>query len=267
MAKLPSPNKDLGQHFLKDQKVITTITQNYHDQCDCIVEVGPGPAILSKHLALHKKPYFVIEMDDRFQEQLAIHIPTDHIFFEDAVKFDWQNFISKHNLHNKKIWLVSNLPYNVSSLLFISFVQIPQIHFMTLMFQKEVGEKTFWRDHEKNQMSSLLAISLNYFKSSQLLKVYPGAFHPPPKVDSVVVSYERQLAPTVAVENFKEFEKFLRELFKERRKQIGSVLKTIVTADKKDEFFTHARVENTLRAEALTLNQVYNLYNAYQSMK
>ena len=58
MANLPKADKDLGQHFLKDKNVIEKITTDFQDQCDVIVEVGPGPAILSKELAAKEKPYY-----------------------------------------------------------------------------------------------------------------------------------------------------------------------------------------------------------------
>lgn len=267
MGKLPKPNKDLGQHFLKDQKVIYEITHDHHQSCDVIVEVGPGPAILSYSLSKHNKPYFFIEKDQRFIQQLEQITKEENMFFQDALEFDWKAFIEKNNLTTKKIWLVSNLPYNVSSPLFLSFIQIPQIKCMTLMFQKEVGEKTFYRQHEKNQMSSLLCISQNYFDSKLLLKVLPGAFNPPPKVDSVVVSYERKQKPHIDLSDFSNFESFLRILFQMKRKQLGTVLKNFIPKNKKDEFFTQSAVESTLRAEALTLDQVYSLYNSYKTMK
>lgn len=267
MGKLPRANKDLGQHFLKDQKVISGITTDFKDECDVIVEVGPGPAILSPTLAHHGKPFYIIEMDTRFKEYLGKIMPEENMFFQDALDFNWQQFIQEKNLEDKKIWLVSNLPYNVSSPLFLSFMQVPQIKFMSLMFQKEVGEKTYLRQNEKNQMSSLLSLSMNYFESKLLLKVLPGAFNPPPKVDSVVVSYKRKETPIVSLTEFSKYESFLRILFQMKRKQLGSVLKNYLPKEKKDEFFTRACVESTLRAEALTLDQVYALYNSYQIMK
>lgn len=267
MAKLPRANKDLGQHFLKDQKIINSITSDFKDECDVIVEVGPGPAILSASLASHNKPYYIIEMDQRFKDYLIKIMPEENMYFQDALDFNWKAFIEEKGLQDKKIWLVSNLPYNVSSPLFLSFIQVPQIKYMSLMFQKEVGEKTYLRQNEKNQMSSLLSLSLNYFECKLLCKVLPGAFNPPPKVDSVVVSYKRLESPEISLEAFSKYESFLRILFQFRRKQLGSVLKGYIPKDKKDEFFTNACVENTIRAEALSLDQVYALYKSYQSMK
>lgn len=267
MAILPKADKELGQHFLRDQNVIKLITEDFKDVADVIVEVGPGPAVLSQHLVKYGIPYYFIEKDVRFAEQLDLIVPEENRIYADAVKFNWPNFIEENNLQNKKIWLVSNLPYNVSSPLFFSFVQVPQIQYMTLMFQKEVGEKTYHRQHEKNQMSSILSIALNFFETKQLIKVSPGAFTPPPKVDSVVVSYNRHDKPVVPLSEYKKYESFLRSTFQQRRKQIGSVLKSAIPKDKKDDFFLRSGVEPTLRAEALKLEQIYALYQSFKDIE
>lgn len=266
MGNLPKADKDLGQHFLKDKNVITKITEDFKDQADVIVEVGPGPAILSQYLVKHDLPYFFIEKDERFHEQLDPIVSESNQNFTDALHFDWTTFLNEKGLLDKKIWLVSNLPYNISSPLFISFLQIPQIKFMSLMFQKEVGEKTYLRQNEKNQMNSLLCLSLNYFHSKQLIKVHPGAFNPPPKVESVVVSYERKENPEIAVEDFRKFESFLRQCFRLKRKQLGTVLKEIIPKDKKEAFFATTNIVPTIRAEALSLDDIYALYKSFKEL-
>ena len=261
MSKIPRPNKELGQHFLKDKSIIESITNDFHNKCDAIVEIGPGPAILTKSLSLHNKDLFVIEKDTRFSDLLLECVKEENIFFEDALKFNWEIFLKEKKLHDKKIWLVSNLPYNVSAPLFLSFQKIHAIKFMSLMFQKEVGEKTYFKENAKNQMGSLLAISNNYFKSSLLSKVLPGAFTPPPKVDSVVVSYTRYESPRVKIDEFAQFEQFLRTIFRFKRKQLGSVLKGSV--DSIDDFFAKTKIKRETRAEALSLEDIYELFNLY----
>jgi 16S rRNA (adenine1518-N6/adenine1519-N6)-dimethyltransferase len=256
MGNLPRANKDLGQHFLTDKKVISSITNDFVEDFDAIVEIGPGPAVLSKELASKEIPYYAIEMDDRFIPQLQEITPQENIFNQDALKFQWDHFLQQ-NPDIKKIWLVSNLPYNISSKLLISFLTIPQIEFMTLMFQKEVGEKTYFRD-QKNTMSSLFALSNTYFKTNQLMKVLPGAFSPPPKVDSVVVSYQRIDEPKVTIDEFKVYERFLRNLFAQRRKQIKANLKGQYSNYM--DALEKSGIEASLRAETLNLEQIHTLF-------
>lgn len=261
MSKLPFANKELGQHFLRDQKVIDSITSDWTSECDAIIEIGPGPAILSRNLANIGKPYYVIEKDSRFKELLLEIMPEDNILITDALKVDWQQYLAQRKLKDKKIWLVSNLPYNVGTVLFTQFLQISNIQYMTLMFQKEVGDKTYMRE-EKNSMNGLLFLSLNYFNSKRLLKVAPGCFAPPPKVDSVVVSYDRKLDPEISTKDFSKLNHFTRLLFSMKRKQIQSVLKSAYPIEKISIALDLCNIESNLRAETLNFKQVRELFKA-----
>lgn len=252
--KAPKADKSLGQHYLKDKTIIEKIHNDRPDEFDLIVEIGPGPATLTLGLSKMNKPLFLIEMDDRFQPQLEELDNLKKIFFEDALNFNWEKFCAENP---GRIWLVSNLPYNISSQLFISFLKVPAISKMTLMYQKEVGEKTFVRANTKNQMNSLLSLSLCFTEPKLLSKVAPGAFNPPPKVDSVVVSYEMLKETKINRDEFSSFESFIRLLFSQKRKQLGRVLKSqteLIEKLKSDNF------ELTRRAETLSFDEVLNLY-------
>jgi 16S rRNA (adenine1518-N6/adenine1519-N6)-dimethyltransferase len=258
--KLPRAKRELGQHFLRDTKVISGITSNWSEECDVIIEVGPGPAILTQDLSKLGKPFFVIEKDESFKPYLEKFLPDENIYFSDALKFDWDTFLDQNNLRDKKIWLVSNLPYNVGTILFIQFLQIKEIEFMTLMFQKEVGDKTYLRQGN-NQMNGLLFLSVNYFDSKQLLKVPPGSFAPPPKVDSVVVSFSRKPTPDIAINQFDSLNKFTRNLFGQKRKQIGTVLKQNYALELLESAFVSSDVSRQRRAESLTYDEVFKLFS------
>lgn len=264
MSKLPRANKDLGQHFLVSEKVITNICNDHTGQYDVIVEVGPGPAILTQHLAKLGKEFFVIEKDSRFQPLLEEHVKKENIFMTDALEFNWSRFVSEFKLKGKKIWLVSNLPYNVGTVLFTNFLCVSQIHCMTLMFQKEVGDKTYERN-EKNQMNGLLFLSLNYFNSKRLIKVSPGCFNPPPKVDSVVVSYTRKTDPEVQIKDYSKLNRFTRNLFNFKRKQIGSVLKKSYSQANVDQALIAASLDAKRRAESLNFKEILSLFSHINS--
>lgn len=262
---LPQANKDLGQHFLRDSGIIQKITSDFASEADAIIEVGPGPGILTGHLAAHQLPYFVIEMDTRFEEYLTPHLSHSQITFGDALQIDWKNFLEERSLSGKNIWLVSNLPYNISVPLTIQFLQIPEIKFMSLMYQKEVADKIIsFEGHKKNEMGSLKALCQNYFHCHQLCKVPPGAFSPPPKVDSSVVSFSRKAHPEIDLKHFREFEKFLRLIFSHKRKQLGSVLKGHYPEECWQKALASCNIDKTIRAEAFHFNQVIELYSAFQ---
>ena len=261
MGKLPKANKDLGQHFLKDKTVIQKIMDDAPEDFDAIVEVGPGPGVLTTPLNDFERPLYLIEMDARFEEMLQLS-NVEEIFFQDAMQFEWDKFLQDKDLKGKKIWLVSNLPYNVSSQLFAGFCRVPEITAMTLMYQKEVGEKTVLREGVKNQMNSLLMLSSAFFDAKSITKVSPGAFLPPPKVDSIVVGYKRK-EPLVPLSNFKTYEAFLRKLFSFKRKQIGSVLRSWPEGKELAQKLEENGFDLRTRAEALSQDQVMDLYLWY----
>lgn len=265
MSKFPTANKSFGQHFLSSPTVIKKITSPLPESCDAIVEVGPGPAVLTPHLAAYGKPIFVIEMDERFVEILAPVVGAEHIFRQDALEFDWSHFLGRHGF--KSIWLVSNLPYNVSVPLTLAFLRIPQISQMTLMYQKEVAQKILPNDM-RNAMGSLHVLMQSQFDLSHVVYAPPGAFVPPPKVDSQVLNFKRKEVPLVELDNIDEFESFLRLVFGQRRKQLGGILRKEWGVDKTTHSMIASELTMEIRAEALTLKQVLNLYEisrAYSS--
>lgn len=259
MSNLPFANKDLGQHFLKDQSIIKKITDDFKDQALNILEIGPGPGILTTHLAAHQLPLHVVEKDQRMAEYLTPILSNEVINFTDALALDYTQFIDERAI-KEELWLVSNLPYNISTPLLIKFLQTPSIKFMTLMFQKEVADKVFAFSSKKNFMGSLMALSQTYFETSLLCKASPGAFVPPPKVDSAVISFKRIQNPVINASDFSGFERFLRAVFHFKRKQLGKVLKNYTTKDKIDLALEKTEILPNIRAEALTLSDLQNLY-------
>ena len=257
MSKFPTANKSFGQHFLNSPTVIKKITSPLPEGCDAIVEVGPGPAVLTPHLAEYKKPLYVIEMDERFVEILAPVVGAENIFRQDALEFNWNDFLKTKNF--KSVWLVSNLPYNVSVPLTLAFLRIPEITQMTLMYQKEVAQKILPNDL-RNAMGSLYVLMQTQFDLSHVVYAPPGAFVPPPKVDSQVLNFKRKSTPLIPLSEIDVFEVFIRLIFANRRKQLGGILRKEWGAEKAIKSMEQAGLSMEIRAEALTLNQVLKLY-------
>lgn len=250
-------NKSFGQHFLNSPTVIKKITSPLPDHCEAIVEVGPGPAVLTPHLAAYGKPVYVIEMDERFVEILAPVVGEENIFRQDALEFNWSEFLNSKNF--RSLWLVSNLPYNVSVPLTLAFLRIPAITQMTLMYQKEVAQKILPNDM-KNAMGSLYVLMQTQFDVAHVVYAPPGAFIPPPKVDSQVLSFKRKKTPLIPLSEIDAFESFLRLIFGQRRKQLGGILRKEWGVEKATHSMENAGLSMEIRSEALTFNQVLKLY-------
>ena len=259
--KLPFALKSLGQNFLIDQKIIHLIVTNFEKKADAILEIGPGPGILTSSLAQLKKPFKVIEKDYRFENELKKHLCPDSIYLENALQVDLEDFFKKSNWTNKKIWLVSNLPYNIATPLLVKFLQCPSIKYMTLMFQREVANRIIAIDSlKKKSICSLMALCQNYFEITLLKTVPPGAFRPSPKIESAVLSFQRKPSPLISLNQFSSYEKFLRTLFQFKRKNIENNLKTIFPKDKIYRALSSFELSSRLRPQSLHIKEVQLLY-------
>ncbi len=107
-SKFLSPNKKLGQHFLNSPKIIHSIVHSLHPETDAILEIGPGPGVLTEKIFEHKLPLFLIERDERFKPQLLHWVAEDHLILDDVLKVDFNQFSSLEKFHHW--WVVSNLP-------------------------------------------------------------------------------------------------------------------------------------------------------------
>ena len=251
MKTRPLANKKLGQHFLHDTHIIEKITGPAPPKTDAIVEVGPGRGALTRHLAEHPLPLHLVEKDRRFAPLLTPFVPAERLHFQDALETDWNSLLQPF----RKVWLVSNLPYNAGSPLLIQFLHCPSIATMTLMFQREVADKIL-----NPPMNSLMALVQTYCTCHRLLRVPPGAFSPPPQVHSTVICLTRKQSPPIPLEKFDRYEHFLRKLFSHRRKQVQNVLWQIASPEKVATVLKKAHLNPTHRAESFNLHQVQVLY-------
>lgn len=257
----PKANKDLGQHYLRDRGIIEKIVTDFKDEAEAIIEVGPGPATLTRDLAGLGLPFYVVERDERFLPILGEFLSSEQIVHTDALMIDWSEFIrTRADLVGKKVWLVSNLPYNISAPLTLNFAKSGAIKFMSLMYQLEVGRKIAPIPGEANSMNSLMGLCQTYFEVKTLCKVAPGAFAPPPQVQSVVLSFREIDSPRFALSEWSALEKFLRLAFSQKRKQLAGVLKSSYPLEKVKTTLTQLDAPTTVRAEALTLAQMHELY-------
>ena len=179
--------KSLGQHFLTSPKAAEAIAKAANlNPTDLVLEIGPGRGILTEQLVKYAGEVVAVEKDRELvkflEERFAASIRGRKlkVIESDILTFDTSN------LSGFKV--VGNIPYNITGEIFRSFLESShQPSSMTLMVQKEVGERIMARDGKE----SILSISVKaYGKPSIVRKVPAGSFNPKPKVDSVVIHIE-----------------------------------------------------------------------------
>ncbi len=245
--------KKFGQNFLKDSSIIHAIIQSIQPlQDDLLVEIGPGLGALTKPLLEKTKHLFAIELDrdivNWMQNQYSKNNIT--IFNEDVLNFNFHQF-------DKKIRIVGNLPYNISTpILFKCIEDIKIIADLHFMLQKEVVDRMIAAPSspEYGRLSVMLQY---YFAMEHLVHVPKESFDPEPKVESSfvrLIPYDNY--PFVA-KNIDQFGIILKEAFSQRRKTIRNTLKNFMNAND----FENIDINPQLRAENLSVSDFVKISN------
>ncbi|HSM41841.1 MAG TPA: 16S rRNA (adenine(1518)-N(6)/adenine(1519)-N(6))-dimethyltransferase RsmA [Afifellaceae bacterium] len=256
--------KSLGQNFLLDLNLTRRIARagGRLDGCH-IMEIGPGPGGLTRALLLEGAGYVTaIERDRRAipaLEQIAAAAGGRLTIVEgDALKVD-QAALANGAM---PVRIVANLPYNVATPLLTRWVT-PQAwpswwQSLTLMFQREVGERIVARPGGKNY--GRLSVLCGWRCTAKILfDVPPGAFTPPPKVTSSIVRLEpRADAARVAPE---ALEAITAAAFGQRRKMLRSSLKSVLPEP--EAALRELGIEPDLRAEALPVADFIRIAQLY----
>ena len=204
------PRKRFGQHFLHEKRVLARLVEAIAPAPgDFIVEIGPGEGALTQHLP--RANLQVIEIDRDLAAGLQRQFPDLKVHCADALEFDFAQFPAGMRI-------VGNLPYNVSTPLLFHLARFaPQVRDMHFMLQLEVVERMVAKP--STPAYGRLSVSLqSRFAITKLFKVAPGAFRPPPKVESAVV----RMAPLdwqLPID-----EEILRKAFSARRKTLRNAL-------------------------------------------
>ena len=187
----------------------------------------------------------------RFFEKLTV-------IEQDAMTMDFGALCKEMPVKDKKLRVFGNLPYNISTpLMFHLFDHAHCIEDMHFMLQKEVVNRLAAGPGSKNY-GRLSVMAQYYCHVIPVLNVPPGAFKPPPKVDSAVVKLVPHQAPPVDVESVNTLERVCAQAFNQRRKTIRNSLKDSLS----EEEIRELGIDPTSRAEVLSLNDFATIANA-----
>ncbi len=218
---LPQAKKALGQHFLVDQHYIQRIVAAIRPAAgERMVEIGPGPGALTRPLLDVLERLEVVELDRDMVARLQGEFPADRLTIHraDALRFSFGDL-------GPDLRVVGNLPYNISSpLLFHLADSAPRIRDMVFMLQKEVVDRMAAAPAtpDYGRLSVMLQAR---FRVDKLFTVPPGAFRPPPKVDSAIVRLVPRPPEAVPYRDHALFAEVVARAFGQRRKTLRNTLK------------------------------------------
>jgi 16S rRNA (adenine1518-N6/adenine1519-N6)-dimethyltransferase len=270
----PGPaKKSLGQHFLFDPAILKRVaTSGGPVEGKTVIEVGPGPGGLTRALLDNGvAKLLAVELDDRFAEGLSLWPEARataqqearlHVHHGDALAANLPELVRAMG-GELPAAIVANLPYNVGTPMLVEWLKAGDWRgTMVLMFQKEVALR-ICAAPDDDHYGRLAVLAQSVTRPRIALMLPPGAFRPPPKIDSAVVVLD-PLPEADRYTDLNTLEKLTAAAFGQRRKMLRAALKSLPGAV---EALGVANIDPTRRAETLTQAEFRALATAWKKTR
>ncbi|HTK32970.1 MAG TPA: 16S rRNA (adenine(1518)-N(6)/adenine(1519)-N(6))-dimethyltransferase RsmA [Candidatus Paceibacterota bacterium] len=287
--------KSLGQHFLNSKHVLDQIiTAGNIVAGQNILEIGPGTGVLTTELLKAGACVTAVEKDDRaiilLKEKFAGEIASGHLKLIHGDVLDENLFSTNPNLPTSKsvlpssfssptspYSLIANIPYYITGAILEKFLEHePRPQKMVLLVQKEVAERIVARPEQSTGKSkeSILSVSVKVFGTPKIIaKVPPGAFTPPPTVDSAILSIENISAHGFETilkddpEGISRFFQIVRAGFAHKRKILKRNLEATLDKTIIDAAWHSLGLDEKVRAEDISPQQWLRITEATKHIK
>jgi 16S rRNA (adenine1518-N6/adenine1519-N6)-dimethyltransferase len=258
----PPTKKALGQHWLNDEASLDAmLTSIAVSPTDTVLEIGSGPGALTQKLMQQARQVIAVEFDADLARDLPGRVPAKNlqVFNQDILQFDLTQLPPQYKV-------AANIPYYLTSNLLRVMCESPN-HFSkaSLLIQKEVAERVCAQPGDM----SLLSVSVQFYCEAWLDRLVPAEyFTPPPKVDSQILCLAYRDQPLFTDVDTKLFFRVVKAGFSQRRKTLLNSLSAGLHLSRQQtaELLEAAEIASGARAQALTLQQWYQLHTAFQSL-
>lgn len=263
-------NKSLGQNFLINNEVVSTIIESANiSNKDLVIEIGPGLGTLTSRLLEKAGKVICVELDDRMISILEDRFKLYNNFeliHNDVLKVDL-NKIIEENLENsnlKTAKIVANLPYYITTPIIMKLLEEKlNIETITVMIQKEVADRLVALPGTKN--AGAITYSVYYYAdASKIIDVERNSFIPEPNVTSTVIQLKIRKKSLLQVENEELMFKIIKQAFMQRRKTLVNALSNLAIFNNKEEIIQllkELNINEKVRGEALTIEQYAKITN------
>jgi 16S rRNA (adenine1518-N6/adenine1519-N6)-dimethyltransferase len=258
----------LGQHFLRDDAVAERMVGLVQPtQQDLVVEIGPGLGAMTGRLARAAGRLLALEVDQVMATALCERFadaPHVEILLADARSFNYAGLSALKPHPTGRVVVVGNLPYSVGKPILQALVEVgPVLDEMALMLQKEVAERVAAGPGGKTY-GSLSVLTQLSCEARLAFTVPPGAFRPPPQVDSAVVHLRVRRVPPVPVGDPARLRAIVLAAFGQRRKSLANSLASGLglSAERARAMCAAAGIDAGRRAETLSLAEFAELAHA-----
>ncbi|HJZ96173.1 MAG TPA: 16S rRNA (adenine(1518)-N(6)/adenine(1519)-N(6))-dimethyltransferase RsmA [Candidatus Solibacter sp.] len=234
--------RKLGQHFLYSDSILDRIADAVCPRREeLVIEIGPGRGALTAKLLERADRVIAIEVDAALVEHLRATFPALEVIHTDVLSADLAQW--------GRVPIAGNLPYYITSPILEKSMRANPARAVFLM-QKEVAQRLTAKPGSRDY--GFLTVQTAIFAAARtLFDVKPGAFRPPPKVDSSVVLLEPHAAPVVP--DPATFLEFASRAFRQKRKTLRNNLAVHYPA-------IQSQPEASMRAEQLSVNDLRTLF-------
>ena len=271
-AAAPLKKPKLGQHFLRDEHAVIQIVEALGDiSKHTVLEIGPGPGILTVPLARKARHLIAIEMDRVLAAQLSLKfaLATNvEVIEADVLSIDFDTlFAPRPGMLRpgiaralERVHVVGNLPYYITSDILLHLFRFQQyFHRVVIMVQSEVADRLAAKPGGR-EYGLLSATTQLHARVEKLFSLPPSAFQPPPKVNSAVVRLTMEPKAEQLGIRVPEFMEFLKLVFAQKRKTLWNNLKISYPERKITAALDKTGTQPGVRAEALPLETMSAIF-------
>ncbi|MFA6118356.1 MAG: 16S rRNA (adenine(1518)-N(6)/adenine(1519)-N(6))-dimethyltransferase RsmA [Parachlamydiales bacterium] len=249
------PKKALSQNFLVDKNTLDKMieaSELTHE--DIVLEIGPGPGVLTNEILGRCEKLVAVEKDDAFANLLNnLNNSKLSVINTDFIKMDF-NFLKNFN---KKLKVISSIPYHLTTPIISKLLENHLLFSsITLLVQKEAANRLISQPRTKGY--NYFSVLIKFYSDLQIVsQVSRNCFFPKPKVDSAIIKFN--LKSDLEKHDHNTFFKMLRLCFSQRRKTLASCLKPYLNPKTTQNTLLKLRINPNARAEDLSLENFLSL--------
>ena len=253
----------LGQNFLLHENLLNALLDAAEvGPKDDVLEIGPGPGVMTALLAAKCRSVLAVETDLNLQpvlESVLSGVNNARVVYQDILKSDLNDLTG-----GAPYRVIANLPYYITADILMKLVRAQnRPESIAIMVQKEAAERIMSRPGEK-PWCALAAMVQYYGQPRTLMDVPAEAFDPPPHVVSRFIRIDRHERPVAEPKDEALFFRVIAAAFAMRRKTLANNLRAAfsLSPEAAQDVLLRAGVDSRVRGEALSLGELARVADA-----
>ena len=264
-----SARKSCSQNFLIDGNVVQKIVALAEpDSNTLVLEIGPGPGVLTELILEKGAHVLAVELDRGFAEALPRLDKNNQltVIQEDVMKVDLRSTLKQKMAETgaTRCVAVSNTPYHLSTAIVEMLLPLRDIfENLVLMVQKELAHRATAKAGTEHY--GRLSLFLELHSDCKLaFHVSKHCFYPRPKVESSILNI-RPKASGLTQEQELAIEALMKAAFGQRRKTLQASLKETYPNQDISQSLTSIGKDPKIRPEQLCLQDFIDLLDLLQT--